>query len=127
MIYIEDIIKQYKCQKLKKELNISVNSATYNQVYEHFLSHNSSRKAEHNSREIAKLYFLLMLLIGSSLSGELNLLDKDISYDGLSYRTFTKLKKSLIEFIIELFMLLLGNMIHLLLNHHMNLLMKKLC
>lgn len=97
MIYIEDIIKQYKCQKLKKEINLSVNSATYNQVYEHFLSHNSSRKAAHNSREITKLYFLLMLLIGSSLSGELNLLDTDISYDGLSYRTFTKLKKSLID------------------------------
>ena len=97
MIYIKDIIKQYKCQKLKKEINLSVNSATYNQVYEHFLSHNSSRQASHNSREITKLYFLLMLLVGSSLSGELNLLDKDISYDGLSYRTFTKLKKSLID------------------------------
>ena len=97
MIFIKDIIKQYKCQKLKKEINLSVNSATYNQVYEHFLSHNSSRQASHNSRETTKLYFLLMLLVGSSLSGELNLLDKDISYDGLSYRTFTKLKKSLID------------------------------
>ena len=97
MIFIKDIIKQYKCQKLKKEINLSINSATYNQVYEHFLSHNSSRQASHNSREITKLYFLLMLLVGSSLSGELNLLDKDISYDGLSYRTFTKIKKSLID------------------------------
>ena len=95
MIYIEDIIKQYKCQKLKKELNISVNSAAYNQVYEHFLSHNSSRQASHNSREITKLYFLLMLLIGSSLSGELNLLDTDISYDGLSDTKFKSLKKAL--------------------------------
>lgn len=97
MLYIKEIIKQYKCQKLKKEINLSVNSAAYNQVYEHFLSHNSSRQASHNSRETTKLYFLLMLLVGSSLSGELNLLDKDISYDGLSYRTFTKLKKSLID------------------------------
>ena len=97
MIFIKEIIKQYKCQKLKKEINLSVNSATYNQVYEHFLSHNSSRQASHNSREITKLYFLLMLLVGSSLSGELNLLDKDISYDGLSYRTFTKIKKSLVD------------------------------
>lgn len=95
MIYIEDIIKQFTCQKLKKEINLSVNSATYNQVYEHFLSHNSSRKAEHNSREITKLYFLLMLLIGSSLSGELNLLDTDISYDGLSDTKFKSLKKAL--------------------------------
>lgn len=110
MIYIEDIIKQFTCQKLKKEINLSVNSATYNQVYEHFLSKDSSRQASHNSREIAKLYFLLMLFIGTAyhkikkddtgeemiiLKREINLLDKDISYDGLSDTKFKKLKKAL--------------------------------
>ena len=110
MLYIKEIIKQFTCQKLKKEINISVNSATYNQVYEHFLSHNSSRKAEHNSREITKLYFLLMLFISTAyyksknedtgedtnvLKREINLLNKDISYDGLSDTKFKSLKKAL--------------------------------
>ena len=110
MIYIEDIIKQFTCQKLKKEINLSVNSATYNQVYEHFLSKDSSRQASHNSREIAKLYFLLMLFIGTAyhkikkddtgeemlvLKREINISDNDISYDGLSHGKLLKLKKSL--------------------------------
>ena len=66
MNYISEILKLSKCQKLKKEINLSVNSAAYNQVYEYFLSIDNSRQAQHNSREITKLYFLLMLLIGSS-------------------------------------------------------------
>ena len=97
MNYISEILKLSKCLSKKKELNISVNSAAYNQVYDYFLSIDSSREAKHNSREITKLYFLLMLLIGSSSSGELNLLDKDISYDSLSNRTLKSLKKSLID------------------------------
>lgn len=116
MEYISDILKKYTCisnyksLSKKKELNISVNSAAYNQVYEYFLSKDNSREAKHNSREIAKLYFLLMLFISTAyhkvknedtreetnvLKREINLLDKDISYDGLSYRTFIKLKKVL--------------------------------
>ena len=97
MNYIFEILKLSKCLSKKKELNISVNSASYNQVYEYFLSIDNSRKSAHNSREITKLYFLLMLLIGSSSSGEINLLDKDISYDSLSSRTFKSLKKSLVD------------------------------
>ena len=97
MNYIFEILKLSKCQKLKKEINLSVNSAAYNQVYEYFISIDNSRQAQHNSREITKLYFLLMLLIGSSSSGEINLLDKDISYDSLSSRTFKSLKKSLVD------------------------------
>ena len=97
MNYIFEILKLSKCQKLKKEINLSVNSAAYNQVYEYFLSIDNSREAKHNSREITKLYFLLMLLIGSSSSGEINLLDKDISYDSLSNGKFIKLKKSLVD------------------------------
>ncbi len=112
MIYIEDIIKQYKCQKLKKEINLSVNSATYNQVYEHFLSKDNSREAKHNSREIAKLYFLIMLFIGTAYhkiknedtgeetiihKREINISDNDISYDGLSHGKLLKLKKALSE------------------------------
>ena len=97
MNYISEILKLSKCQKLKKEINLSVNSASYNQVYEYFLSIDNSRKSAHNSREITKLYFLLMLLICSSSSGELNLLDKDISYDSLSNGKFIKLKKSLVD------------------------------
>ena len=102
-------IKNYKSLSKKKELTISVNSASYNQVYEYFLSKDNSREAKHNSREITKLYFLLMLFISTAyykskghngeetnvLKREINLLDKDISYDGLSYRTFIKLKKIL--------------------------------
>lgn len=115
MIFILDIlqkdtcIKNFKSLSKKKELTISVNSASYNQVYEHFLSKDNSRKAAHNSREITKLYFLLMLFISTAyykskgrngeetnvLKREINLLDKDISYDGLSNRTFHSLKKSL--------------------------------
>ena len=116
MEYISDIlqkctcIKNFKSLSKKKELTISVNSAAYNQVYEYFLSKDKSREAAHNSREITKLYFLLMLFISTAyhkiknedtgeetnvLKGEINLLDKDISYDGLSYRTFIKLKKVL--------------------------------
>ena len=97
MNYIFEILKLSKCQKLKKEINLSVNSAAYNQVYEYFISIDNSRKAQHNSREITKLYFLLMLLIGSSSSGEINLLDKDISYDSLSSTKLKSLKKSLID------------------------------
>lgn len=112
MIYIEDIIKQFTCKKLKKEINLSVNSATYNQVYEHFLSKDSSRQASHNSRELTKLYFLIMLFIATAyyksknddtgedtyvLKREINLSDKDISYDGLSDTKFKKLKKALSE------------------------------
>ena len=97
MNYISEILKLSKCQKLKKEINLSVNSAAYNQVYEYFLSIDNSRKSAHNSREITKLYFLLMLLIGSSGSGEINLLDKDISYDSLSSTKFRTLKKSLVD------------------------------
>ena len=93
MNYIFEILKLSKCLSKKKELNISVNSAAYNQVYEYFISIDNSRKSAHNSREITKLYFLLMLLIGSSSSGEINLLDKDISYDSLSNGKFIKLKK----------------------------------
>lgn len=103
-------ISNYKSLSKKKELTISVNSAAYNQVYEHFLSKDNSRKAAHNSREIAKLYFLLMLFISTAyhkvknedtgketnvLKREINLLDIDINYDGLSHGTFIKLKKSL--------------------------------
>ena len=103
-------ISNYKSLSKKKELNISVNSAAYNQVYEYFLSKDNSREAKHNSREIAKLYFLLMLFISTAyyksknedtgeetnvLKREINLLDKDISYDGLSHGTFIKLKKVL--------------------------------
>ena len=115
MEYIYDILQKYTCIKnfkslsKKRELNISVNSAAYNQVYEHFLSKDNSRKAAHNSREITKLYFLLMLFISTAyykskgrngeetnvLKREINLLDKDISYDGLSNRTFHSLKKVL--------------------------------
>ena len=116
MEYIYDILQKYTCisnyksLSKKKELTISVNSASYNQVYEYFLSKDNSREAKHNSREIAKLYFLLMLFISTAyyktknedtgeetnvLKREINLLDKDISYDGLSYRTFIKLKKVL--------------------------------
>ena len=97
MNYISEILKLSKCLSKKKELNISVNSAAYNQVYEYFISIDNSRQAQHNSREITKLYFLLMLLISSSSSGEINLLDKDISYDSLSNGKFIKLKKSLID------------------------------
>ena len=97
MNYISEILKLSKCLSKKKEINLSVNSASYNQVYEYFLSIDNSRKSAHNSREITKLYFLLMLLIGSSGSGEINLLDKDISYDSLSNGKFIKLKKSLID------------------------------
>ena len=97
MNYISEILKLSKCQKLKKEINLSVNSASYNQVYEYFLSIDNSRKSAHNSREITRLYFLLMLLIGSSSSGEINLLDKDISYDSLSSTKFRTLKKSLVD------------------------------
>ena len=97
MNYIFEILKLSKCQKLKKEINLSVNSAAYNQVYEYFLSIDNSRESKHNSREITKLYFLLMLLIGSSSSGDINLLDKDISYDSLSSTKFRTLKKSLID------------------------------
>ena len=102
-------ISNYKSLSKKKELTISVNSAAYNQVYEYFLSKDNSRKAAHNSREITKLYFLLMLFISTAyykskgrngeetnvLKREINLLDKDISYDGLSNRTFHSLKKVL--------------------------------
>ena len=116
MEYISNIltkdtcIKNYKSLSKKKELTISVNSASYNQVYEHFLSKDNSRKAAHNSREITKLYFLLMLFISTAyhkiknedtgeetnvLKREINLSDNDISYDGLSHGTFIKLKKSL--------------------------------
>ena len=97
MNYIFEILKLSKCLSKKKEINLSVNSASYNQVYEYFLSIDNSRQAQHNSREITKLYFLLMLLIGSSSSGEINLLDKDISYDSLSNGKFIKLKKSLVD------------------------------
>ena len=97
MNYIFEILKLSKCKKLKKEINLSVNSAAYNQVYEYFISIDNSRQAQHNSREITKLYFLLMLLIGSSSSGDINLLDKDISYDSLSNGKFIKLKKSLVD------------------------------
>ena len=97
MNYISEILKLSKCLSKKKELNISVNSAAYNQVYDYFISIDNSREAKHNSREITKLYFLLMLLIGSSSSGDINLLDKDISYDSLSNGKFIKLKKSLID------------------------------
>ena len=97
MNYIFEILKLSKCLSKKKEINLSVNSAAYNQVYEYFLSIDNSREAKHNSREITKLYFLLMLLICSSSSGELNLLDKDISYDSLSNGKFIKLKKSLVD------------------------------
>ena len=97
MNYIFEILKLSKCLSKKKELNISVNSAAYNQVYEYFISIDNSRQAQHNSREITRLYFLLMLLIGSSSSGEINLLDKDISYDSLSNGKFIKLKKSLVD------------------------------
>ena len=116
MEYISNIltkdtcIKNYKSLSKKKELTISVNSAAYNQVYEHFLSKDNSRKAAHNSREISKLYFLLMLFISTAyhkvknedtgeetnvLKREINLSDNDISYDGLSHGTFIKLKKVL--------------------------------
>ena len=110
MVFIEKIIKQYTCQKLKKEINLSVNSATYNQVYEHFLSKDNSREAKHNSRELTKLYFLIMLFIATAYhkikkedtgeeviirKREINLLDKDISYDGLSHGKLLKLKKAL--------------------------------
>ena len=103
-------ISNYKSLSKKKELNISVNSASYNQVYEYFLSKDNSREAKHNSREIAKLYFLLMLFISTAyhkvknedtgeetnvLKREINLLDKDISYDGLSDTKFKSLKKVL--------------------------------
>ena len=97
MNYISEILKLSKCLSKKKELNISVNSAAYNKVYDYFLSIDNSRQAQHNSREITKLYFLLMILICSSSSGELNLLDKDISYDKLSSTKFRTLKKSLID------------------------------
>lgn len=97
MNYIFEILKLSKCLSKKKELNISVNSAAYNQVYEYFISIDNSREAKHNSREITRLYFLLMLLIGSSSSGEINLLDKDISYDSLSSTKLKSLKKSLID------------------------------
>ena len=97
MNYISEILKLSKCLSKKKELNISVNSAAYNQVYEYFLSIDNSRQAQHNSREITKLYFLLMILICSSSSGDINLLDKDISYDSLSNGKFIKLKKSLVD------------------------------
>ena len=97
MNYISEILKLSKCLSKKKELNISVNTAAYNQVYDYFISIDNSRKSAHNSREITKLYFLLMLLIGSSSSGEINLLDKDISYDSLSNGKFIKLKKSLVD------------------------------
>ena len=97
MNYIFEILKLSKCQKLKKEINLSVNSAAYNQVYEYFISIDNSRQAQHNSREITRLYFLLMLLIGSSSSGDINLLDKDISYDSLSSTKLKSLKKSLID------------------------------
>ena len=116
MEYISDIlqkctcIKNFKSLSKKKELTISVNSSAYNQVYEHFLSKDKSREAAHNSREITKLYFLLMLFISTAyhkiknedtgeetnvLKGEINLLDKDISYDGLSDTKLKKLKKVL--------------------------------
>lgn len=116
MEYIYDILQKYTCIKnfkslsKKRELTISVNSAAYNQVYEHFLSKDNSRKAAHNSREITKLYFLLMFFISTAchkikkydtgeemlvLKREINLSDNDISYDGLSHGTFIKLKKSL--------------------------------
>ena len=116
MEYISNIltkdtcIKNYKSLSKKKELTISINSASYNQVYEHFLSKDNSRKAAHNSREITKLYFLLMLFISTAyhkiknedtgeetnvLKREINLSDNDISYDGLSHGTFIKLKKAL--------------------------------
>ena len=116
MEYIYDILQKYTCisnyksLSKKKELTISVNSAAYNQVYEHFLSKDNSRKAAHNSREITKLYFLLMLFISTAyyksknedtgeemlvLKREINLSDNDINYDGLSSRTFKSLKKSL--------------------------------
>lgn len=102
-------ISNYKSLSKKRELTISVNSAAYNQVYEYFLSKDNSRKAAHNSRELTKLYFLLMLFIGTAyhkikgrngeetnvLKREINLLDIDINYDGLSHGTFIKLKKSL--------------------------------
>lgn len=103
-------ISNYKSLSKKKELNISVNSAAYNQVYEYFLSKDNSREAKHNSREIAKLYFLLMLFISTAyyksknedtgeetnvLKREINILDKDISYDGLSDTKFKSLKKIL--------------------------------
>ena len=103
-------ISNYKSLSKKKELTISVNSAAYNQVYEYFLSKDNSREAKHNSREIAKLYFLLMLFISTAyyksknedtgeetnvLKREINLLDKDISYDGLSDTKFKSLKKVL--------------------------------
>ena len=112
MNYIFEILKLSKCLSKKKELNISVNSAAYDQVYEYFLSIDNSREAKHNSREITKLYFLLMLLIGSSYkkikkddtgeeiivpAREINLLDKDISYDSLSNYKFRTFKKSLID------------------------------
>ena len=112
MNYIFEILKLSKCLSKKKELNISVNSAAYNQVYDYFISIDNSREAKHNSREITKLYFLLMLLIGSSYkkikkddtgeeiivpAREINLLDKDISYDSLSNYKFRTLKKSLID------------------------------
>ena len=116
MEYIYDILQKYTCisnyksLSKKKELTISVNSASYNQVYEYFLSKDNSREAKHNSREIAKLYFLLMLFISTAyhkvknedtgeetnvLKREINLLDKDISYDGLSDTKFKSLKKVL--------------------------------
>lgn len=116
MEYISDILKKYTCilnfksLSKKKELTISVNSAAYNQVYEYFLSKDNSREAKHNSREIAKLYFLLMLFISTAyhkiknedtgeetnvLKREINLLNKDISYDGLSDTKFKSLKKVL--------------------------------
>lgn len=110
MIYIEDIIKQFTCKKLKKEINLSVNSSTYNQVYEHFLYKDNSRESAHNSREITKLYFLLMLFISTAyhkikkedtgeemlvLKREINISDNDISYDGLSHGKLLKLKKAL--------------------------------
>ena len=103
-------ISNYKSLSKKKELTISVNSASYNQVYEYFLSKDNSRKAAHNSRELTKLYFLLMLFISTAyhiiknedtgeetnvLKREINLSDNDISYDGLSHGTFIKLKKVL--------------------------------
>ena len=71
---------------------------------------NKAREAKHNSREIAKLYFLLMLFISTAyhkikkddtgeevlvLKREINLIDKDISYDGLSHGKLLKLKKAL--------------------------------
>ena len=116
MEYISDILKKYTCildyksLSKKRELNISVNSAAYNQVYEYFISKDNSRKAAHNSREITKLYFLLMFFISTAchkikkydtgeemlvLKREINLSDNDISYDGLSHGTFIKLKKVL--------------------------------